>query len=381
MSTRDARLIPKPGEAFEVEQWTLLWALSLVAIATFGVLVTVHAGSARGSTALEDVSETLAAVIAAVACASRAKRDHRDGPVEAGVEALPWRAWRLLAFGMGAWALGHSIRGVYEVGFGVTPESPSFMDAVLLTSSVLVAGGLLSMVRTPAGRLSHLRGAVEGLLIAAGCFLISWCALIAGVFASSHAATSAQVVNLAYPALDAVALSAVLFVAMRGKEHLPAGLGLLALGIAYLAISDSAFWYVNALEPSFSAVSPIDVGWVAGFLAITVAAAQRDRPRQWTWTRKLAGGPLVRGLPTLPAAVGVITALVSWWVGRSLGDPGVLLSIGAVVVLLALLLQLIAVYENHALTADLERRVEQRTASSGRPSATTALSFSTPRTS
>jgi diguanylate cyclase (GGDEF)-like protein/PAS domain S-box-containing protein len=39
----------------------------------------------------------------------------------------------------------------------------------------------------------------------------------------------------------------------------------------------------------------------------------------------------------------------------------VLLSISAALVLLALLLQLIVVYENHALTTDLEQRVEQRT--------------------
>ena len=123
---------------------------------------------------------------------------------------------------------------------------------------------------------------------------------------------------------------------------------------------DSAFWYLNALNPRFSAVSPVDVGWVAGFLVITVAAAQRHRPAGRT--RKRAGGRLLPVLPTLPAAVGVATVLVSWSSGANLGPPDVLLCIGAAVLLLALLPQLIAVYENHALTSDLERRVAERTA-------------------
>jgi diguanylate cyclase (GGDEF)-like protein/PAS domain S-box-containing protein len=246
------------------------------------------------------------------------------------------------------------------VGLGIKPTRPSALDGALLTSSVLIIGGLLGMVSTPAGRLSHLRGAAEGMLIAVGCFLISWCAVIAAVFASSETSTAGQIVNLAYPVLDAVALSVVLFVAVRSKGRLPAGLGLLALGITFVAISDSAYWYLTALQPGFARVSPIDVGWVAGFLVITVAATQPHRERRWP--RRLTAGRLMPGLPTVPAALGIATALVCWWAGKSIGPTSVLLSISAALVLLALLLQLIVVYENHALTTDLERRVDERTA-------------------
>jgi diguanylate cyclase (GGDEF)-like protein/PAS domain S-box-containing protein len=358
MLTRVARLIPN-REAIQVARLPLLSALCLAATAAFAILVTLHTGNDPGWTAFEDLSETLLALIAAVACASRARRDHREASLEGGSEQRVWRAWRLLACGMGAWAVGRIVWSVYEVGLGITPKPPSLLDAALLIFSVFVVGGLLSMVRTPAGRLSHLRGAAEALLIAVGCFLFSWCAVIAAVFATSGASTSGQIINLAHPVLDAVALSAVLFVAMRGNDQLPAGLGLLALGITCVAISDAAFWYLNALDPQFPRVSPIDIGWVAGFLVITVAAAQRHRERRWT--RRLAAGRLAPGLPTIPAAVGIATALVSWWSGRSLGPLSVLLTISAALVLLALLLQLIVVYENHALTTDLERRVEQRT--------------------
>jgi len=358
MSTYTSRRISSPQRTIDVAQWPLLWALSLAAIVAFGVLVTLHSGNAPGWTAFGDLSQTLAASIAGLACASRAARERRE--ISERGERSTWRAWRLLACAMAAWAAGHAVWSVYEVGLGITPKSPSLLDGALLTSSVLVAGGLLSMVSTPAGWLSRLRGAAEGLLIATGCFLLSWCAVIAAVFASSGASTAGQIVNLAHPVLDAVALSGVLFVAVRSSERLPAGLGLLGLGIACVALSDSSFWYLNAVNLRFPRVSPIDTGWVAGFLVITVAAGQRHRPRRWV--RRLAAGRLAPGLPTVPAVVGIATALVSWVAGRSLGPPSVLLAISAALVLLALLLQLIGVYENHALTTDLERRVERRTA-------------------
>ena len=359
MPSRAAKLIPNRA-TLQVAQLPLLWLLCLGATAAFAVLVTVHAGNVPGWTAFADLSDTLVATIAGLACVSRARRDHRQDPLEADAGERAWRAWRLLAFACGAWALGHIVWSVYEVGLGITPKRPSILDGALLTSSVLIVGSLMSMVSTPAGRLSHIRGAAEGMLIAVGCFLISWCAVIAAVFATSGTSTSGQIVNLAYPVLDAVALSGLLFVAVRGKGRLPAGLGLLGAGIACLAISDSAFWYVHALNPGLGRVNPIDIGWVAGFLLITVAAAQRPRARGWT--RRLATARLVPGLPTLPAAAGIATALVSWLAGRSLGPTSVLLSISGALVVLALLLQLIVVYENDALTTHLERRVEQRTA-------------------
>src|SRR3984893_5123693 len=335
MLTRAARLLPR-RETIELAQLPLLWALSLAATAAFGILVTIHVGNSEGWIAFEDLGEPLAALIAALPCASRARRDRREAVAAEDPGRGVWRAWRLLAWGMGVWAVGHGVQSVCELGFGLSPKPPSVLDAAPLAASVLVVGCLLYMVSTPAGRLSHVRGAAEGLLIATGCFLISWCAVIAAVFASSRAS-----------------------VAARGKERVPPGLGLLGLGIACIAIADSAYWYLSARNPSFPRVSPIDVGWLAGFLAITMAAAQRPGTREWM--RRLAAGRVVPGLPTLPAALGIATALVSWLTGRSLGPPGVLLSISAALVLLALLLQLIVVYENHALTTDLERRVEQRT--------------------
>lgn len=360
MSTRSQRSKIDPSRALEAARRPLLGALGVGAIIAFGLLVTTRNGNSRAWIALGDLGQTLAATVACAACASRAGREHRAVSATGEESRRAWRAWRLLALGMGAWALGHMILSVYEAGLEMTPSAPSILDVLPLTSSVLVVGGLLSMVSTPAGWASHLRGAAEGLLIAAGCFLISWCAVIATVFAQSGTSTSAQIVNLAHPALDAVALSSALFVAVRGDERVPAGLGLLALGILCVAASDSAFWYLSAANPTSPRVGPIDIGWLTGFLMITIAAAQRDRTTRWM--QRATVGRLAPGLPTIPALVGVAVALAGWWSGRDLGPISVLLAICAAVVMLALLVQLIVVFENDALTTDLASRVEERTA-------------------
>jgi hypothetical protein len=143
---------------------------------------------------------------------------------------------------------------VYEVGFGIVPVAPSWLDGPFLLSSVLIVVGLLCMVRTPAGRLSQLRAVLEGLFIAGGLFLSSWVLVIGPVMAHSSDPLLTQVVNRAYPVLDVLALAAVLFVALHRRDDAPAGLGLLALGIILVAVGDSCSGMSARPSPSFPAL-------------------------------------------------------------------------------------------------------------------------------
>jgi diguanylate cyclase (GGDEF)-like protein/PAS domain S-box-containing protein len=334
--------------------------LAATAIVAFAALTWLHAGETPTWTAFDDIGQALAALAATVACAVRVKRELRARDATSD-GSRAWRAWLLLAAGAGCWTVGQIACCVYEVGFNLAPPPVSALDAAFLAFPLLVTAGLLTMVHTPARRLSQVRGAVEGLLIASGFFLLSWSLIVGSVVTSVQGASAlAEAVNLAYPALDAVALAAVLFLALRRRGELPAGLGLLALGIVCVALSDSAFWYLNATASDFPGTTPLDTGWVAGFALIALAAfaPARERPR---WTR-LAGSRAMLVAPVMPVALASVAVLARWLIDGRLGAVGGLLEIATVVVGLALMLLVIVSYENDALTSDLERRVRARTA-------------------
>ncbi len=341
-------------------RWPIRQLTSVAAIAAFGVLTVMHAGNAPVWTAFDDIGEALAASVATVACVARARRERRarDTATDGG---RAWILWSLLAAGAGAWAVGQVGWSVYEVGLGSAPPAVSALDVAFLAFPILVVAGLLTMVQTPAGRLSQLRGAAEGLFIAAGFLLLSWSLIVGSVLAKTESSTLLkEMVNLAYPALDAVALAAMLFIALRRKDDPPRGLGLLALGIACVALSDSSFWYLSAVNPSFPGATALDTGWVAGFLLIALAALSSGRRR--VGRRRLSDRRALLMAPVLPAALGTLVMLARWLSGGSLGSEGALLTITAALVILAIVLQTVVTYENHALTTDLEGRVQERTA-------------------
>src|SRR5665213_20684 len=145
----------------------------------FCALTAVNAGDAPFWTAFDDIGEALAAVVATVALIVRVRRERMSRPREADetrAGALypasltaagepagqrSWIPWALLGVGVGTWAFGQIAWSVYEVGLGIVPPTPSWLDGPFLLSPTLVIVGLLLMVRTPAGRLSHVRGVLE----------------------------------------------------------------------------------------------------------------------------------------------------------------------------------------------------------------------------
>ncbi len=343
------------------------------AVVVYGVLTGLHAGDSHGWTSFADIGEVLAAALATVACTVRAKavrarrgqapetRAGAVGPGRAPGKRPPRRAaWPLLAAGVGAWTLGQLAVCIYEIGFDVRIPEPSVADAGFLLGYVLVTAGLLAFVRTPAGHLSHLRGVVEALLIACGFLLCSWSLLIAPVLAGHGPLTFADIVNISYPVLDAVSLGAVFFVALRRRLDPPSGLALLALGIILWAVADSAWWYLIETQPTLPSVTPFETGWVAGFVLVAFAAWREHEPRVWAEVPR--DRRLVLALPVLPGLGGVLIVVADWMSAGQDTANGMVLGIMATFILLALVLLVIVIYENHVLTRDLERRVDARTA-------------------
>ncbi len=355
---------------------SLPWLFVFVAVAVYGVLTALHSGNSTGWTAFADIGEVLAAALATVACAIRATRVRRTyaAALEAGRAShtdtgeepqapdrvQPRPAWLLLTLGVGSWALGQLCVCVYEIGLGTRVPEPSVADGFFLLSYAFVISGLLAFVRTPAGVLSQLRGAVEALCIACGFVLCSWSLVIGSVAARDGALGLGGLVNLAYPVLDSVALAALFFVALRRRLNLPAELGLLALGIILWTLSDSSWWYMIEVEPNLPSVTPFETGWVAGFVLVAFAASRAHQSR--VLTARPVDSKFLLSLPALPGVGGVLIVLSGWLIRGHVESSNVLLGIMGVFMMLALALLVIVTYENYALTSDLERRVDMRTA-------------------
>jgi diguanylate cyclase (GGDEF)-like protein/PAS domain S-box-containing protein len=369
LSHKPERLQIRPSPA----SGRLQWIAALTAVAVFGVLTGLNIGNSRGWIVFSDGGELLAAALATIACVIRARRERvkrssasemqrRDSgdASDLGLQRQTRIAWTLLAAGMGAWAAGEVVTCVYEVGLGTQVPEPSVADVGFLLSYGFIVCGLLAFVRTPAGLLSQIRGAVEGLFIACGFVLCSWSLVVGSVFAHSGALTLGGLVNLAYPVLDALALAGVFFVALQRRHDLPAGLGLLALGIVLVAVSDSSWWYLSEVDSNLPSVTPFETGWVAGFLLIAIAALRsgKQRPRG----QVIANRRLTLMLPSLPAVAGVLIVLAGWLLRGHVESAEVLLGIMIAVVMLGVALLVIVTYENHALTSHLEQRVDERTA-------------------
>ena len=71
---------------------------------------------------------------------------------------------------------------------------------------------------------------------------------------------------------DVVVLTVAAMVLVRAKTSQRMILTLLTVGIACIAVADSAFVYLGSSE-NYSSGDTVDIGWAAGFLLITVAGA------------------------------------------------------------------------------------------------------------
>ncbi len=338
-----------------------LYLTCAVGIGVYGLLTAQHYEDGVFWTAFENITEVLAALAATVACVVRARRERAARASSGNRHPRSWMAWSLIVAGLGAWAIGQIGWSVIVVGFHSNPPEVSPLDGAFLLSPVLIVAGLLAMVGTPAGYLSNLRGALEGSFIAASVCLLSWVLIVGEVSEYSTTSKLAQIVNFAYPLLDVVAIAAVLFVACWRSEDAPRGLGLLGVGIAFVALADSSFWYMDSVNAHFQGSTSLDAGWVAGFALIAFGALRFTDTENGR--RKTLSRHALLAIPALPAVLAVVAMLIRWALGNGLGtSPATLMVILGIVVLLGAILLLTVGYENDTLRRGLEQRVADRTA-------------------
>ncbi|MEI4274160.1 EAL domain-containing protein [Klenkia sp. LSe6-5] len=264
-------------------------------------------------------------------------------------------SWASLAGGTGAWTAGQAWWCWVQVVRGGDAPFPSIADVGFVLFPVL-AGCALLLQPTADGSVGRVRRALDAAMTSAAVGLVSWETTLGAVVAGNTGDDRlAGALLVAYPVLDVLlVVLGVLTLARATGDRVP--IALVVLGVVAFSVADSAFAYVAAADAY--AGDLLDLGWVAGFGCIALAALRVPAP----------DAPVVGGqgtgrssradfLPYVPVAVAlaVTTGLVV--AGRTL-NRWELLTAGVVIALL-LTRQYTALRDNARLATELAAREAQ----------------------
>ena len=227
----------------------------------FVVWVELRIGGNIGTIAFDDIGEGVAAFVAAACCALAATRN--SGRARLG--------WILLSSSAATWCTGEIIWSIYEVGMRVTVPYPSAADAGFLGAIPLAAAGVLAFFSPPRGTSTRLRLWFDGGIVFLGLFFVSWTLGLKSVYENA-APLFERLVSIAYPVGDILIGTVLILAIRRAKDEAQGRLLLLLSGLAAISLADSAFAYLTANGTYGAIGSVLDVGWVAGYLMIGLAA-------------------------------------------------------------------------------------------------------------
>lgn len=317
--------------------WAVVAAYSAVTVLA-GIWLWQGWGGPLATRVLSDVGWLLAGMWA-IGCALRAVR-HSHGRTRHG--------WLWLTAGLLAWFVGEGIWCYYELGLGYQTPIPSLADVGYLLFP-LCAGVAIYLLTPDSGGRIGARLVLDGLIVAISLFTISWVTVIDSIFHGGTGNRLAMAVALAYPVVDVVVITIAW---SRAAAAYQLSRGLLVAGLILFALSDGGFLALTMRDAYYSG-HPVDMGWFAAFGLIGLGAlrgvgepavqavheALPSRGRLW-----LRYVPLM-----LAGCAGLIVAMPAL-------NSGLLLALGAAIVLAALARQFLVHMENQRLLSRVARQ-------------------------
>ncbi len=243
----------------------LLLVAIVAVVGTVNLVVLVTAPLQRQTVIVDDLSETLSALLAAAACLYTAVRGH----------GRTRQAWALIGIGALLWGLGQVAWSYQEIVLSLSPANlfPSYPDLGYLLSVPFAILGLLRLPGAPTAPGARVRAVLDGLLIAGALLFISWDVVLGPVYAASATDAFSQIVGLAYPISDIAMITIVVLTLSRLRVGQRLPLMLLACGVMLNAFADSSFAFLTTVQ-NYTSVNFPDLGWTMGYALIGLAAVR-----------------------------------------------------------------------------------------------------------
>src|SRR3954453_3749890 len=279
----------------------------------------------------------LAAAAAGVACWVAARRS---------TLSRARLAWRLLAASAFGWTL---VSATVLVTGGSEPNRAEAIG--LIAPAVLAASAMAAFPGSPPHVSGRARTLVDGLIVAGSVLFVAWTLGLDELY-SGHPAPGGGL-TLAYALSVLVVASGSIVMLTRAPLDARSRLAFAAGGFTALAIATGAIAY-TALGGA-TGVEALYVGWPVGWLLI-VLAARRFRDQ----TQSLEPGLPTRAsifIPSIPFAIAVVAAAAAA-ARDDFGD--FLIWNGAIVIVLIILRQILALVENISFWHDLLAAMEER---------------------
>jgi hypothetical protein len=226
-----------------------------------GAWIALRIGGARVTLWVDDGLTPLAALLACVLC-SRAR---------AGQRGRMRLFWSLLAAATALWTLAEVIWGYYALILNVEPPAVSWADVGYLSAIPVAVAALVAHPATGGRGARKARSVLDGLVVATALLFLSWTLVLGSLWRSADLSTWGGVVALAYPFGDVVIVFFIVL-AIRGMTGAGrASLWCLLAALLVMALSDSTYTYLVEVG-RYTSGDPIDVGWIAAYLGIALAA-------------------------------------------------------------------------------------------------------------
>jgi signal transduction histidine kinase len=199
-------------------------------------------------------------------------------------------AWRCLGCGFLVSGIGDGIFAYFAIVYQIDP-TPSIYDVISLSVYPLFTVGLLLLPSTPPTPTKQMQVLLDGGIIAGSLLAITIYYIIFPLYLQGASSLLNLFVILAYPVGDAIMLTALIVLLLRGiQPRYRAALFWLILGGMSLIYADSFYAYLNLQHQYVDGMLRVDPFWVAGELMFILAPisllTQRNTIPHWNWGQK-----------------------------------------------------------------------------------------------